>query len=298
MQTKKGFTLIELLVVIAIIAILAAILFPVFQKVRENARRTACLSNLKQIGLAVVQYQQDADEKAPGGRSGAGTGEGWAGEIYLYVKSTQVFKCPDDSGADLNASSYGYNLNATQPSPVCLAAANGGAYPPLCTDGTTSGNGRALSDFNAPASTVLLFEVANSRYYSVATDLDTPYGASAAGNGLYVPHGYYNNSGATTTAASGDGYLKYATGMFNGLHLYPGCFTAVEGRHVGGANYLMADDHAKWLRPISISPGNSASSAANPQYDEYPGNGNGTAAGTAGTFSDNVTRPAATFSIQ
>ena len=296
MQTKKGFTLIELLVVIAIIAILAAILFPVFQKVRENARRTACLSNLKQIGLAVVQYQQDTDERSPGGRSGAGTGEGWAGEIYLYIKSTQAFKCPDDSGADLNSASYGMNSNTTSPSPVCLAAAAGGPFPALCTDGTTSGNGHALSDFSAPASTVLLFEVANSRYYSVATDLDTPYGASASGNGLYVPHGYYNNNNATTTATSSDGYLKYATGIFNGLHTSPGCFTAVDGRHVGGANYLMSDDHAKWLRPNSISPGRNAYAQTDKQYDEGA-TGDGSAAGTGGTFSDGVNKPAATFSI-
>lgn len=66
-SSKKGFTLIELLVVIAIIAILAAILFPVFARARENARRASCQSNLKQIGLGILQYAQDYDERYPGG---------------------------------------------------------------------------------------------------------------------------------------------------------------------------------------------------------------------------------------
>ena len=102
----RGFTLIELLVVIAIIAILAAILFPVFQKVRENARATACLSNMKQIGLGVQMYLQDNDEKLffrsgdANSRSGAtisGNAFRWYNQLMPFIKSNGVFTCPSDA---------------------------------------------------------------------------------------------------------------------------------------------------------------------------------------------------------
>lgn len=100
-----GFTLIELLVVIAIIAILAAILFPVFARARENARRSSCQSNLKQIGLGIMQYTQDYDEKLPyqqvTGEAGAvphfqdpAWGMSWQLGIYPYTKSWQLVACP------------------------------------------------------------------------------------------------------------------------------------------------------------------------------------------------------------
>ncbi len=98
-KSVSGFTLIELLVVIAIIAILAAILFPVFQRVRENARRTACLSNCRQIGLAFMQYTQDNDERLPLSTD-SGRDVSWTVTVQPYIKSQQLYRCPDDSSTN------------------------------------------------------------------------------------------------------------------------------------------------------------------------------------------------------
>ena len=111
MARRKGFTLIELLVVIAIIAILAAILFPVFARARENARKATCQSNLKQIGLAFRQYSQDYDERMVHSWGCPATWPTWGSTpvpyefdfLQPYMKNTQVLICPSDSGRPYNA---------------------------------------------------------------------------------------------------------------------------------------------------------------------------------------------------
>ncbi len=129
--SNRGFTLIELLVVIAIIAILAAILFPVFGRARENARRTSCASNLKQLGLAFQQYIGDNDGTLPGvtdGGKGKGEGRegGWMyytgfpaniagkfdparGSLFPYTKSVQLYVCPSDGKGQRSGDSYAIN---------------------------------------------------------------------------------------------------------------------------------------------------------------------------------------------
>ena len=255
---SQGFTLIELLVVIAIIAILAAILFPVFQKVRENARRTACLSNLKQIGLGVVQYNQDFDEKEPNSISQYGSASGWAWQVYPYVKSVGVFQCPDDN-AGSRASSYAYNANFAVNPYIATSGPCGG--PGSC-------NGHSLADFSAPAKSVMLFEVANSAAYDLsngtgaahttagtfdADNVPANNGGSPAGLGIGYngtnpdPNGY--------NAGNGAGNLKYATGYMRYSQQNPSQFTGPTGRHADGSNFLMADTHAKFLRGMQVCAG-------------------------------------------
>lgn len=295
-RSRSGFTLIELLVVIAIIAILAAILFPVFAQAREKARSISCLSDEKQIGLGIIQYQQDYDEKNPGGLNGYGGGSGYAGQIYPYVKSTNVFKCPSDSTrfGTFKASSLAINANTTLPNTA-----------PACD---VNGDSLSIAEYSSPAKTVLIFEVANSVGYDITTETgkitDTPpgtasyCGGSPAGNGVggdYLPNGYNGHAGAGTP---NDGAIKYATGIFNGITADTGSFLDPLGRHQQGSNFVMADGHAKWLRASAVSPGPNASTETSKQVDHTTANGYSPAAGTSGTFSNGTSQPAATFSVK
>lgn len=262
---KKGFTLIELLVVIAIIAILAAILFPVFAKVREKARQTSCLSNEKQLGLAFIQYAQDYDETFPKDTNG-GFGNGWAGQIYPYAKSTGVFACPDDptraSEAGLYPLSYGMNTNLMEAFPTSFAEP-----------------GAVLAGQGAPASTVLLFEVQGSSSniggVTPGVQLTNPAETSSTtGRGC---NDTFTGYGLGASPENTDFKAFYATGNIGGWALNSIPAGTV---HTNGANYLAADGHAKYATPFNVSGGYAAASPNNAQIIA-PASGNPpTASGT------------------
>jgi len=295
-QGKSGFTLIELLVVIAIIAVIAAILFPVFASVRERGRRTACLSNERQIGMAMLQYVADNGETFPGGLILAG--DKWVSQTYPYVKAAAPFGCPSaagpayyEAGVAALTLSVGYGLNSDLASHQFETDLSSGKI-------VRPAEGSGLAALTAPAKTVLFFEIDHggaaldpgpkSLDGSVLGNAGTTGGAESDGKGGTLTDPTY----PLTTSAFG--LPLYATGNVGGRLLNGATKdgkTLGRGsapRHAGGANYVACDGHAVWLKPESVSGGDNAASPECPQGTEAGRSGGCAeqwptkAAGTAG----------------
>jgi prepilin-type N-terminal cleavage/methylation domain-containing protein/prepilin-type processing-associated H-X9-DG protein len=240
---KSGFTLIELLVVIAIIAILAAILFPVFARVREKARQISCLSNEKQWGLAWVQYENDNDDCFPLLGNEDHTGAllpypcYWENSCYPYIHSIgngSVSQCPDDSSNTNQKGGTKGPTGAVQSGFSYLANDN------LCI--TTSADGNWDDTVWTP---ITLSEVVNPVQLIVMTEGISVWGhpyiaqdmgsfVTGAGDWPWSPVNYSSDSGVA------------------GGNVLQSDLTALPW-HSQGSNFTFSDGHAKWYKDVVVS---------------------------------------------
>ena len=228
MRQNKAFTLIELLVVIAIIAILAAILFPVFAQAREKARQTACLSNLRQVGLSVQMYAQDYDEQIARTELGGDIDDAheyyWGDMLQPYTKNWQMLTCPSAAkpirfrtGQTTTSQqwSYPYGINDI------IAAACTAADDPACRHIGVAGH--ALAAIETPASAILIAD-------NLPADSDTGDGDNTVlGHSRHEINWQWGRRDPTRLSVAGKSQDGYS-------------------RHSDGFVFLLTDGHAKWRK--------------------------------------------------
>lgn len=251
---RKGFTLIELLVVIAIIAILAAILFPVFAQARAKARGVSCLSNIKQLTMGMVMYSQDYDERFPqwrwdqswSGGSSANPNDAttvWWNAIFPYVKSYQIYVCPDNNYTFTSRQDNHWGwFNFGSPAAIAQSRVNPGFVDTVIGYGSSEPltyNFPSQASLIRPAETLLISDMATSLTGWECWDCFDPNVPNKPENNFRLRRAAYPNGtakGYFWTDASWAGPFQQAWDA--------------DGRHSNGNNIGFADGHAKY-RPVS-----------------------------------------------
>jgi prepilin-type N-terminal cleavage/methylation domain-containing protein len=286
-SSQDGFTLIELLVVIAIIAILAAILFPVFAQAREKARAVSCLSNTKQMGLGLTMYVQDYDESFPywswwyssdagncGSRDTSALNAGcnhwesmWFNAIYPYVKNNQVFSCPsaNDKSTLLQNAAWGWTNNNTATlmtnngfNSALINSPNNYAYNQALAEGTlyggSGGAATTLASLGLPAQILAIADCDTGETNSIprpdpnnAADLNHTYIISRVAWPNATSNCYAGGNTACGAALNNDGY-----GIASQLP-HPTSYYDSQARHTAGDNLTFADGHSKFVHASSIT---------------------------------------------
>lgn len=275
MRNRHAFTLVEVLTVVGIIGVLAAVILPVYARVRESAHRTSCINNLHQLGVAINVYMQDFDDTHPSGNAPTHLfrrppprpvplASAWAGRIYPYIKTPGVFRCESDS---MISTPYDPRVSST-------------AYTVSYGLNANFSRNASAAQVAAPSRIVLLFEVSGCSAHITAPDEETPKlnqegdMISPVGDGV---SGSILGYTSPWTGAGQGRFITYATGLIDNWE-GPDAGDDYQGkpaRHGDGANYLADDFHAKWLIGKRVSAGQTANASNNPQSSRGCGNFHG-----------------------
>jgi prepilin-type N-terminal cleavage/methylation domain-containing protein/prepilin-type processing-associated H-X9-DG protein len=260
LDARRGFTLIELLVVIAIIALLAAILFPVFGRARENARKSSCANNLKQIGIGLIQYQQDFDGYMPASQQTGDSGGlySWPTIMFPYARSAQIFVCPSGERSAILPDAAkipspgtrrycGVTDSAALPAPS-FAYSGDGSTPLGVEKVRQLSYGRNLIPTGSWATGGFTGGDKNGFVTSGTTSSVNESEVEDSAGTIHIMDAWTGTDPASYNPCAGGNSIRGIQEEIRTDHYPNATASKVAGRHLDGFNAMYGDGHVKYLR--------------------------------------------------